>query len=426
MKIKKIEAFEVLDSRGNPTIKTLIMLENGLVGHSMVPSGASTGAKEKLELRDGNGKRFAGKGVLTAIKNAKEKIFSALSGTDIENQKEIDQKMIEADGSEDKSNFGANAILGVSLAVCRAGAKNENIPLWQYIQKKYEIEKKEGYQFPVPMMNVINGGLHADSGLDIQEFMLVPSGIKTFFEKIRAGAEIYQNLGKLLKESGYKIAVGDEGGFASNLPSNEEALKFIKRAVEKSSYEMGKDVKTGIDSASSEFFDKEKELYNLKMDNVSLNSHQLSTMFSQWIEKYQMELIEDPMAEADWEGWANFNQVVGNKISLIGDDLLVTDIKILKEAIEKKACNAVLIKVNQIGTLSEAVECAEFAKKNKMKIAISHRSGETTDDFISDLAVALEAEYVKFGAPARGERVSKYNRIIEIEKTQNSDFGKFF
>lgn len=416
MKIKKIDAYEILDSRGNPTIETKITLENDMIAKASVPSGASTGTKEKLELRDEEDNRFHGKGVQKAIGNVKEKIFPAIKEIDVENQKEIDEKMLEIDDTENKSNLGANAILSVSLAICRAAAKSKNIPLWQYIQEFYDFGFKDDYQLPVPMMNVINGGAHADSGLDIQEFMLVPAGIDNFFDRVRAGSEIYHYLKEVLKEKGQRIAVGDEGGFAPKLKSNEEALEVIKKAIENSSYNLGQEVSTGIDAAGSEFFEEKERQYNLRLDKASINSKQLGNIYKSWVEKFDLKVIEDPMSEFDWEGWTEFQAGVDEEVTVIGDDLLVTNKELVKEAIEKKACNGVLIKVNQIGSLSETIETIKLAQKAEMKIAVSHRSGETTDDFIADLAVAVSADFVKFGAPARGERVSKYNRIIEIER----------
>lgn len=416
MKIKNIDAFEILDSRGNPTVEAIVELESGVKAKAAVPSGASTGTKEKLELRDNDEKRFHGQGVLKACENIKEKIFPAIKNINVENQREIDEKMLELDGTENKSNLGANAILAVSLAVCRVSAQAQGIKLWEYIRRIYNLEKDNNYSFPIPMMNVINGGAHADSGLNIQEFMLVPSGVETFFGKIKAGSEIYHCLAEILKENNYRTVVGDEGGFAPNLSSNQEALELIVKAIKKAGYKIGVEVKTGIDAAASEFFDKKEKKYNLKLDNASMDSRQIGALYKEWIAKYSMEVIEDPLAEADWEGWTEFTKNNGESINIIGDDLLATNPEIVKEAAERKACNAVLIKVNQIGSLSETIDCVKIARKNKMKIAVSHRSGETTDEFIADLAVAVKAEYVKFGAPARGERVGKYNRIVEIER----------
>jgi enolase len=417
MKIKEINAFEILDSRGNPTVETIVKLEDGTVGRSMMPSGASTGSKESLELRDGDDTRFGGKGVLTACQNIKEKIFPVIRDIDVIQQRELDKRMLELDGTENKSNLGANAILAVSLAVCRASARQSKMELWEYIQNTYGFKKQEDYIFPIPMLNVINGGKHADSGLDIQEFMLVPSGISGFFERIRAGSEIYHSLANILRGNGYRIAVGDEGGFAPTLSSNEEALRIMADAIKKAGYQIGMEVNIGIDAAASEFFDKKENKYNLKQDEVSMDSRQLGSMYKEWSEKYNLELIEDPMSEFDWNGWINFQKNIGNRVTVIGDDLLVTNKRLVQTAAERKACNAVLIKVNQVGSLSETIDCILTARENSMKIAVSHRSGETSDDFISDLAVAVGAEYVKFGAPARGERVAKYNRLIEIERS---------
>ncbi len=412
MKIKKIQAYEILDSRSNPTIETKVFLEDGTVGKASVPSGASTGTKEALELRDEDEKRFLGKGVLNVIKNVEEKIFPAIQDIEAENQEEIDRKMIELDGTPNKGSLGANAILSVSLAVARAVANSQKKPLWKYLRETFDL--KEGELFPNPMFNMINGGEHADSGLDIQEYIVIPSGLKTIQDKVRAGSEIYQNLKKVLLENNYPSSIGDEGGFAPKLESNQQGFQFIVQAIEKAGYKIGTEVNTGMDAAASQFQNQEDGRYNLKLDEVSLDSSQLTAMYREWIEKYHMELLEDPMSEFDWEGWTNFNEEFGEKIVIVGDDLLVTNKEIVEEAIERKACNAVLIKVNQIGSLTETIECIKFSQKNNLKIAVSHRSGETTDDFISDLAFAVQSDYVKFGAPARGERIAKYNRLIEI------------
>lgn len=412
MKIKKIQAYEILDSRSNPTIETKVFLEDGTIGKASVPSGASTGTKEALELRDEDEKRFLGKGVLKVVKNVEENIFSAIQDIEAENQEEIDRKMIELDGTSNKESLGANAILSVSLAVARAVANSQKKPLWKYLRETFDL--KEGKLFPNPMFNMINGGEHADSGLDIQEYIVIPSGLKTIQEKVRAGSEIYQNLKKVLIENNYNTSVGDEGGFAPKLESNQQGFQFINQAIEKAGYKIGTEVNTGMDAAANQFQNQENGRYNLKLDEVSLDSSQLTAMYREWIEKYHMELLEDPMSEFDWEGWTNFNKEFGEKIVIVGDDLLVTNKELVEEAIERKACNAVLIKVNQIGSLTETIECIKFSQKNNLKIAVSHRSGETTDDFISDLAFAAQSDYVKFGAPARGERVAKYNRLIEI------------
>jgi len=417
MKIKNIEALEVLDSRGNPTVKVKIILEDGTTAQAAVPSGASTGSNEALELRDDDKKRFLGKGVLKVCDNIERDIFPAIKNMSIFDQKEIDQIMIELDGTENKSRLGANAILAVSLAVARVAALQKKMPLWRYLRKVYDLEDSVDYRFPVPMMNLVNGGAHADSLLDIQEFMAVPYGLDSFTERLRAGAEVYQNLKIILAEKNFRVAVGNEGGFAPRLKANEQALDLIQKAIKKAGYKKS-EVGTGIDAAASEFYNKDKKKYELKLDGNSFNSEKIQAMYEDWIEKYNMRVIEDPMSEFDWDGWVKFNESNKNKLPVIGDDLLVTNEKILQKAIKMDACNAILIKVNQIGSLSETIETIKLAQENGFKIAVSHRSGETVDDFIADLAVATEAEYVKFGAPARTERTTKYNRILEIEQLE--------
>lgn len=417
MQIKKIEALEILDSRGNPTVEAKITLKDGIFAKAAVPSGASTGTKEALELRDEDKKRFLGKGVLQVCENIEKEIFPAIKRMSIFDQKEIDQIMIELDGTENKYRLGANAILAVSLAVAKAGALEKKLPLWKYLRKIYDLEESRDYKFPVPMMNLINGGEHSDSQLDIQEFMVVPFGLANFSERLRAGTEVYHHLKKILSEKDYRVSVGDEGGFAPRLKDNKSALKFIKKAIEEAGYS-DKKVGTGIDAAASSFYDKKTGKYNLKLEKISLDSKRLQKMYEEWIDKYNMRVIEDPMSEFDWKGWVDFNQANKKKLPIIGDDLLVTNEKLIQEAVDKDACNAVLIKVNQIGSLSETIRAINLARDNDFKIAVSHRSGETTDDFIADLAVATEAEYVKFGAPARSERVAKYNRIMEIEQRE--------
>jgi len=417
MQIEKLEALEILDSRGNPTVEVKVTLKSGVFAKASVPSGASTGSQEALELRDGDKRRFLGKGVQKVCRNIEKEIFPAIKNMSIFHQKEIDQIMIELDGTENKSRLGANAILAVSLAVAKAGAAQKKLPLWKYLRKIYDLEESKNYKFPVPMMNLVNGGAHADSRLDIQEFMAVPYGFKTFSERLRAGAEIYQHLREALAESNYRVAVGNEGGFAPRLKSNEEALLFIKKAIKKAGYSE-KQVGTGIDAAASEFFNKARKKYNLKLEGLILSSSEIGKMYERWIKKYNMQVIEDPMSEFDWEGWVEFTKKNDNLIPIIGDDLLVTNEKLLQKAINSQACNAVLIKVNQIGSLSETIDTIRLAQENDFKIAVSHRSGETADDFIADLAVATEAEFVKFGAPARIERVTKYNRLLEIEQRE--------
>jgi enolase len=414
-KITKIHAREILDSRGNPTIEVEIGLESGVKAAAAVPSGASTGTYEALELRDKDEKRYHGLGVLNAVENVNEKIATVISGMEAADQAAIDKKMIELDGTENKSNLGANAILGVSLACARAAAIENKVPLYAHIKKTYKIPGKK-YELPIPMFNVINGGQHSDSGLSIQEFKVIPDGIKTFKEQLRAGSEIFHELKKLLSSEGFSVSVGDEGGFAPKLESNTQALEFINHAIENAGYKKGTNVNVGIDSAASSFFDEKEEKYIFKPENSMLTREMLVNIYNEWISKFNVISIEDGLNENDWDGWKTMNEKMGERLMLIGDDLLVTNVKRLKTAIEKKACNAVLIKVNQIGTLTETVECMKLAKKNNMKTVVSHRSGETTDDFISDLAVGAGADYMKSGSLSRGERICKYNRLLRIEE----------
>lgn len=413
--IKKIYAREILDSRGNPTVEVEVELESGTKALAAVPSGASTGTYEALELRDGDKKRFNGLGVLKAVENVNTKIQEAVVGMEASDQEAIDKKMLELDGTENKTNLGANAILGVSLAVCRAAAIEKNLPLYKYISEAYKLSAKS-YKLPIPMFNVINGGKHSDSGLAIQEYKIVPNGIKTFKEQYRAGSEIFHKLKELIVAEGGSVGVGDEGGFAPHLESNSKPLELMNRAIEEAGYEKGAEVNCGLDAAASSFFDEKENQYIFKPDSNGISREMLVNIYNEWISKYNVISIEDGLNENDWEGWRNMNEKIGDKIMLIGDDLLVTNVKRLQKAIEEKACNAVLIKVNQIGSLTETIECIKLAKKNKMKIVISHRSGETTDDFISDLAVGTGAEYIKSGSLSRGERICKYNRLLRIEE----------
>jgi len=405
----------VLDSRGNPTIQVEITTKGGARGVAIVPSGASTGSHEALELRDEDKKRFAGKGILKAKKIVEKKIFPLIKGMDVRKQHEIDCLMINEDKTPNKSRFGANSILGVSLACARAGAMTEGLPLFRYLQEVYSF--KRGKKMPVPMCNLVNGGRHSDSKLDIQEFMIVPMGInKSFAEKMRAVSEVYLALGKILKEKGYSVAVGDEGGYAARLPHNRTALEFMALAIKKAGYKLGKDVSLGIDAAASEFFRKSSKKYRLEKQKKSLTSEEMVALYKDWSKKYPLVIIEDGLAEDDWKGWKLLTEKLGEKVVLIGDDLTVTNTLRLQEAISEKACNAVLIKVNQIGTLSETIECIRLAQAHDFKVAVSHRSGETKDSFIADLAVATGADFIKSGAPCRSERSAKYNRLIEIEE----------
>lgn len=409
-KIKSVRASEILDSRGNPTVEVEVILADGKKTWAGVPSGASTGSYEALELRDGDKKRYFGKGVLKAVSNINRKIAPKLIGLDPTKQSEIDKLMIDLDGTENKSNLGANAILGVSLAVARCGAFTSGQPLYAYLRKKYW-RREMKWKFPVPMMNILNGGAHAGWSIDIQEFMIIPQQ-KNIKEAVRCGAEVFQTLKSILKDMGYPTTVGDEGGYAPSLPGNDKALSIMSQAVKKAGYDFGRDVKIAIDAASSEFFKDGK--YEMKADQKTRTSSQMIDMYGKWVKKYPIVSIEDGLAEDDWSGWKQLTENLGRKVSLVGDDLFVTNVKKLKEGIEKGIGNAILVKLNQIGSVTETIEAIKLAQKNKYKIAISHRSGETVDDFIADLAVASGAEYIKTGSLSRGERVAKYNRLMEI------------
>jgi len=411
-KIKKVKAREILDSRGNPTVEVKVALEDGSSAIAGVPSGASTGAHEALELRDNDENRYGGKGVLMAVNNVNEKLAKVVVGMEAENQEEVDKKMIELDGTENKSSLGANAILGVSLAVCRVAAKSQSKELYQYIADTFGF-KVDTFK-TIPMFNIINGGEHADSGLAIQEFKLVPKGIEKYEEQLRAGSEIFHNLKKILTAESYSTAVGDEGGFSPKLESNSQALEIINKAIKEAGYISGKDIFLAFDAAANSFYEVESEQYLLKPENEKLNKENMINLYNEWIEKYNIISVEDGLQEEDWEGWKMMNEKIGDEVMIIGDDLLVTNVKRLEKAIEEKACNSVLIKVNQIGSLTETIDCIKLAKKNKMNTVISHRSGETTDDFIADLSVGTEADYIKTGSLSRGERICKYNRLLEI------------
>jgi len=402
MKIKNIIGREILDSRGNPTVEVDVVLENGIVGRASVPSGASTGEREALELRDG-GTRYMGKGVLKAVHNVNTILRDNLIGFDVLDQKGLDYKMIELDGTETKSNLGANAILGVSMASLKAAALYKEIPLYRYIGN--------GKTLPVPMMNIINGGAHADNNLDFQEFMIIPQA-STIKERVRIGAEVFHNLKKVLKEKGYNTNVGDEGGFAPNLKSNKEALDLICEAIKSAGYELKKDVCIGLDVAASEFYKDGK----YEVDNKSLTTEELISFYEQLVEDYPIISIEDGVDENDWEGFRLLTERMGQKIQLVGDDLFVTNIKCLQKGIDNHAGNAILLKVNQIGTITETLETIELAKKHNYKTVISHRSGETEDNTIADLAVGLDLGQIKTGSLSRTDRVCKYNQLIRIEE----------
>lgn len=420
MKIKSLYAREILDSRANPTVEVKIILENGVEAKAAVPSGASTGNNEALELRDNDSERYNGKGVLVACQNITEKICPVIREFSIFDQQKIDQAMIDLDGTKNKSTLGANAILAVSLCVARAAAKARMIPLWKYLQEKFSLKTIDNYTFPALMMNVINGGAHADSGLDFQEYMFVVDGFATFSERLRVGTELYHALGKELRQRGFKIAVGDEGGFAPTLTSNEEPLEIMTKIINENSFAGQGNISLGMDVAASEFFDGTN--YNLSLEKENLPAVYLAKKYEQWLAKYKIRLMEDPFSENDWENWKVFTEIHNNDLTLIGDDLLVTQKDFLMQAIKEKACNAILIKVNQVGSLTETMETIKLAKENNFKIAVSHRSGETWDDFIADLAIATQAEFVKFGAPARTERGTKYNRLAEIALELENNF----
>ncbi len=413
--IKKIFAREILDSRGNPTVEVEVELVNGIKTMAAVPSGASTGTFEALELRDNDTARYGGKGVLTAVENVNTRIAELICGMEASEQQKIDKAMIKLDGTENKSSLGANAILGVSLAVARAAALDAGLPLYAYIKKTFKFAGKK-FALPMPMFNIINGGKHSDSGLSIQEYKLVPNGVKTFKEQLRAGSEIFHALAEILESEGYSVAVGDEGGFAPKLESNAQALEKICAAIEKAGYKKGTQASIGIDAAANSFFEKEEDRYVFKPENSTLTREMLVNIYNEWIAKYHVMSVEDGLNEEDFAGWARMNAKIGGRVMTIGDDLLVTNVARLQKAIAEKACNAVLIKVNQIGSLSETIDCIKLAQKNKMKIVISHRSGETTDDFIADLAVGVGAGYMKSGSLSRGERICKYNRLLRIEE----------
>lgn len=412
-KIKKISALEILDSRGNPTIKATVTLENGIEGAASAPSGVSTGKHEALELRDKED-RYNGMGVRQACQNVNEKISKVLSDFDVNEQKKIDKALIELDGTENKSSLGANAILAVSLAAAKTAANSENTGLYEYIAKTFAFKKSK--KIPAAFFNILNGGAHSDSGLSIQEFQIIPHEFTSFSEKLRVASEIFHKLKEIFANAGFPVGVGDEGGFAPKLSSNAEALEYIERGISETGYNFSGSVSAGIDAAASNFFDANQRSYSLKPENISLEAERLIALYQEWKNKYEIFSIEDGLAEDDFENWKFLNEKMGSKTLVIGDDLLVTNKKRLEKALSFSAVNAAIVKPNQIGTLSETVEFVKKCQKNKIKIVVSHRSGETEDDFVADLAVAVGAEFVKFGAPCRGERTAKYNRLLEIEK----------
>ena len=399
---------EILDSRGNPTVEADVLLESGVMGRAAVPSGASTGSREAIELRDGDKSRYLGKGVLKAVEHVNTEICEAIIGLDVEDQAFLDRTMIELDGTENKSRLGANAILAVSMALARAAAEESGLPLYRYLGGAGPMA------LPVPMMNIINGGAHANNSIDMQEFMIIPVGAKSFREALRYGAEVFHTLKKLLDGKGMTTTVGDEGGFAPNLESNEVALKLIVEAIEKAGFMPGGDIAIGVDCASSEFY--KDGLYHIEAEGLKLTSAQFADYLGAWCDKYPIISIEDGMAENDWDGWATLTQKLSKNIQLVGDDLFVTNAKILREGIQKKIANSILIKVNQIGSLTETFEAIETAKRAGYTSVISHRSGETEDSTIADLAVATNALQIKTGSLSRSDRMAKYNQLLRIEE----------
>ena len=408
--IKKILAREILDSRGNPTIEADVYLDNGIMGRAVAPSGASTGSREALELRDGDAKRYRGKGVLKAVENVNQIIAFALVGKQPQDQADLDALMIDLDGTENKSKLGANAILAVSLAVAKAAAEDQHLPLYEYLGKG------QGITLPVPMMNIINGGAHANNNLDIQEFMIIPVGAPSFSEALRYGAEIFHSLQNKLVKQGLSTTVGDEGGFAPNLPSHEVALDLILEAIEGVGYKVGQDIYIALDAASSEFY--RDGHYCLGAEK--LTSSEFITYLEGLAQKYPIISLEDALAENDWAGWKNLTERLGSQLQLVGDDLFVTNPKILQEGIDKNIANAILIKLNQIGTLTETIAAIDMAKKAHYQNVISHRSGETEDVTIADLAVAMNAGQIKTGSLCRSDRVAKYNQLLRIEEQLGS------
>lgn len=409
---------EILDSRGNPTVEVEVILDDGAMGRAAVPSGASTGAFEAVELRDGDSERYLGKGTLKAVSHVNEDIADALIGMEAEDQREIDAEMIALDGTENKGNFGANAILGASLAVAKAAAESAELPLYKYVGGV------NANMLPTPMMNILNGGEHADNNVDFQEFMIMPVGAQSFAEALRWCAEIYHTLKKVLHEAGLGGGVGDEGGFAPNFTTNEEPLKYIVEACEKAGYKPGEDIMFAMDPASTEFYDAERGVYVLAGEDRELTSEEMVEYWAALVEKYPIISIEDGMAEEDWDGWKALTDRIGDEVQLVGDDLFVTNPKRLAKGIELGCANAILVKVNQIGSLTEALEAVQMAKQAGYACIMSHRSGETEDVTIADLAVATNAGQIKTGAPCRSDRVAKYNQLLRIEE-ELGDAGQY-
>ncbi|MEK7550112.1 MAG: phosphopyruvate hydratase [Patescibacteria group bacterium] len=419
-KIVSVIGREILDSRGNPTVEVVVVLEDGARAVAGVPSGASTGAYEAVELRDNDTARYGGLGVLQAVENINTEIAKAVIGMEASDQSALDQALITLDGTPNKARLGANAILGVSLAVARAASVSAQIPLYVHIEKLYGPSKSKA-SFPIPMFNILNGGKHSDSGLSAQEFKIIPKGISSYAEQLRAGSEIFHSLKKILEQENFAVGVGDEGGFAPHLESHKQALEVINQAITEAGYKAKEQVFIGLDVAANSFYDGEEDQYILKPENVSLTKESLTNVYREWIQQNGVVSIEDPLNENDWSGWAAAKEKLEKEptawnepLMLIGDDLIVTNVERLKQAIEASACNAVLIKLNQIGTVSETIACMQLAEKEGLRRVISHRSGETTDDFIADFAVGTRAEFIKTGSLSRGERITKYNRLLQI------------
>ena len=408
--ISQVKAREVLDSRGNPTVEVDVVLSDGAQGRALVPSGASTGVNEALELRDGDSRRFLGKGVLKAVDNVNQKIAPEIMGRSAQDQESLDRLLIELDGTPNKSKLGANAILGVSMAVAHAAAQSQNRPLYAHLNRG------DNFVLPVPMLNIINGGRHAENSIDFQEFMVVPAGFDSFSESLRAGVEIYHTLKDLLNAKNLSTSVGDEGGFAPSLSSNQEAVEYIVDAIEKAGYTPGKQCLIALDVAASEFFVRDEESYSLSGEGAVLKPEQLIERYEDWVGKYPIVSIEDGMAEDDWDNWQAMTDRLGQRVQLVGDDLLTTNVARIQKGIYQGASNAVLIKLNQIGTVTETLEAVNMAKGAGWGVVVSHRSGETEDTTIADLAVGTSAGQIKSGAPARGERTAKYNRLLRIEE----------
>lgn len=420
--IVNIHARQILDSRGTPTIEVDVMTANGLIGRAAVPSGASTGQYEAMELRDGDKKYYNGKSVYRACNNVNDLIDSELKNYSVFDQAEIDHRLIELDGTENKSKLGANAILGVSLAVARAASQESQVSLFRYLGGV------SARLLPVPQMNILNGGKHADNKIDFQEFMIMPVGASSFSEALRIGAEVFYALKEVLKKAGYSTNVGDEGGFAPDIQSNEEAIETVLKAIEKAGYKIGSDIHIALDAAASEMFEKKKYKF-YKSSGKSISTGEMIDYWKKWVDKYPIASIEDALDEDDWSGWADLNKAIGHKIQLVGDDLFVTNTKRLARGVKEKASNSILIKVNQIGTLTETIDAVEMAHRNDMTTIISHRSGETEDTFIADLAVALRSGQIKTGSLSRTDRVAKYNQLLRIEEELDDQAvyaGKFF